>query len=421
MKRKLLKQMRTEWQENLWLIIELSVVFLAIWGMSVVLWSISRGIFEPFGSDPDDVYSLTTQYFKKDSPFYVEGDSTKEFYQNDLRQLVNALRKNPNVAAVAVHNNALPYELSNYGNRLWLVKEEDSVGYGGNFRYATPDIIDVLGVKSLTGSNSGQLKEILRKGELLISNNPEYEKDGNNPNSLIGKQVIMGSDSSTVYRIGDVVQLIRRTEYEAANLGGVIVPMPEDETLWGNVILKLKPGTESRFREEFRDNPDLRRYRNVYLSDLVSLKDMRMLVQKKDEVTIRTYMSMMLCLLITVFLGLVGTFWFRIQQRISEIAIRKVCGASRKNIFRRIIGEGMILLLCSTVIALVCAYPFLSDFEDIVAESFMIYMDSFDDLTEKLILGGATFIIIALGIIISLWCPAHRAMKIEPAIAVKDE
>lgn len=73
MKRKLLKQMRTEWQENLWLIIELSVVFLAIWGMSVVLWSISRGIFEPFGSDPDDVYSLTTQYFKKDSPFLCGG------------------------------------------------------------------------------------------------------------------------------------------------------------------------------------------------------------------------------------------------------------------------------------------------------------------------------------------------------------
>ena len=46
-------------------------------------------------------------------------------------------------------------------------------------------------------------------------------------------------------------------------------------------------------------------------------------------------------LLLNIFLGLLGTFWFRTQQRRSEIALHKVHGASDMSIFTRLISEGL--------------------------------------------------------------------------------
>lgn len=60
MKRKLLKQMRNEWRDNVWLVIELAVVFIAIWGLSTVLWVMTKGAFTPLGVDPENVISLST-------------------------------------------------------------------------------------------------------------------------------------------------------------------------------------------------------------------------------------------------------------------------------------------------------------------------------------------------------------------------
>lgn len=53
-------------------------------------------------------------------------------------------------------------------------------------------------------------------------------------------------------------------------------------------------------------------------------------------------------LLLNIFLGLLGTFWFRTQQRRSEIALHKAHGASDMSIFVRLISEGLLLLLLIT-------------------------------------------------------------------------
>lgn len=97
------------------------------------------------------------------------------------------------------------------------------------------------------------------------------------------------------------------------------------------------------------------------------------------------------------------------QQRTGEIAIRKVCGASRRAIFHRIIGEGMILLLVATALAAAAAWT-------IIFKS-----DPGEDHMPALIIELLTFVIVSVCVVVSLWWPARRAMRIEPAIAIKDE
>ncbi len=426
MKRNLLTQMRNEWKENAWLIIELAVVLSIVWGLSTSLYAQLIGLSEPKGYDPDNVHSIAAFYVSSNSPDYIPVENDWEAYYEDLYRLYAQLKENVNVEAIALHDNAEPYNMSKRNYVLTPAEENDSIIYNANVRFATPDIIDVLGVKSLTGLSPEKLKEILSKGELLITDSRAYQGLGKDPLLLKGKTVFFGNDSSRLFRVGDVVQQIKRNEYEInTEDGNVFFPLNEHQPgMACNILLKLKPGTTDKFYEEFQNNKSLRSSRNVCLCDLTSLMVYKELIQKDNDVNVRVYFSVTLILLITIFLGLLGSFWFRVQQRISEIAIRKVCGANRKQIFVRLITEGLILLFVSTIIVSAIIWP--------VADKFM---DMFIRMSNHLTFEGArliddpvilimeitSVIVIAIGIIISLWYPARKAMQIEPAEAIKAE
>lgn len=426
MKRNLLTQMRNEWKENVWLVIELAVVLLVVWGLSTMLYTKLLGLTEPKGFDPENVYSISVFYMDKGSPDYVAVEDDRDAYYEDLYQLYTRLKENVNVEAIALHQNAMPYSMSQNDANLTPTEGNDTVFYRANFRYATPDIINVLGVKSLTGTPAEKLIEMLKKGELLITDSRPYQKLGRDPLDLIGKTVYYANDSSRRYRIGDVVQQIRRTEYEInGEYGNVIYPLDEQRPgLACNILLKLKPGTADKFYEEFQSNKELRTLRNVYLSDLTSLMEHKELIQKNDDVKVRIYVSGVFLLLVTIFLGLLGSFWFRVQQRISEIAIRKVCGASRKQIFARLITEGLILLFIATIIVSAIIWPVADKFIDkFIIRGYTFMNDYYDWMNNKvfLLMEICSLVLIALGIIFSLWYPARKAMQIEPAEAIKSE
>lgn len=406
--------MITEWRNNLWLIIELVVVFTAIWALGTVLYVKTKGLFTPMGVEPENVYSITSKWISTENPGYSPIDTTVttavQAWIDDLKQIVRAIKENPNVESVGVHSRMIPYNYNYYGIAVEELNNKDSIIYQCNRRDGSPDMIKVLGVKSLTGLTDDQLVEKMRKGEILISNNPRYESQGRDPKDFIGKIAILTGDSTKQYRVGDVVQLIRRTEYEEAWDGCVIVPLDEETEFWGDVAVKVKPGRDKQFKVDFKNNPALRKYRNVYLSDMKSLLDIRETCQKGDEVNVRTFLALMVFLLVTVFLGLLGTFWFRMQQRVSEIAIRKVCGATRGDVFRRILSEGMILLVCAAILVSAIIWPFIETFENMIYERWYVF----------LIVEVITFVFVAVGIVVSLWYPARKAMNIEPAIAIKD-
>ena len=122
----------------------------------------------------------------------------------------------------------------------------------------------------------------------------------------------------------------------------------------------------------------------------------------------------MIFLLINIFLGLLGTFWFRTQQRVQEVALRKVNGATSRSVFGRLITEGLILLAIATPIAfgLDCL---LAHFE--LNSPYYDYLE-WDRMIVCVLIVAA---LMALMIVAGICFPARKAMKIEPAIALKDE
>lgn len=412
MKRKLFTQLLNERRENIWLIVELLVVSIVIWIIGLIMYRSFEFYFDPRGFDYENVYTLKLKYVSDDSPYYTtipEGEESP--YSNDRAEILRRLSENPHVEAVAIHQNAVPYNYNYSGRNISRFDTNDSIPYFGNSRFGTPQVAKALNFKSLTGKTTEQLEQMLRDGQLLISNSYEYSKNGKDPMDLIGARVIIGSDSTKIYTVGDVIHNVRRSDYEGPWGGTIIIPFDENLPPSGNIVLKLHEGHEMRFKEDFRNDPTLRRQRNIYLTDMESLSDIRRTCQHATDTSLHTFETVMFFLLITVFLGMLGAFWFRIQQRVSEIAMRKVCGATRADIFRRILSEGLILLAIAAILMSLLIWPFSG------TVSSLLYVE----WKSMLVLQFITLAIVALGIVASLWAPAKRAMKIEPAVALKGE
>lgn len=416
MKRKLLVQMRNEWRDNIWLVAALIVVSLSVWILSLMLWYEVAGIFIGRGYDFEDVYSIRVESLPSESPEYTDyGENKRSLENEDRLYLMRQIRQSPNVEAAAWSRNALPYTMNFYGNSAFLVGEEqDTIGYIANVRSASPDIVKVLKLKSTTGKSLDELAGRLAARDILIT--VSYNDDKSRPaKELLGKVVSIGHDTTKNYRVADVLEAIHRTDYEITWGGSLIQPVNDEypKSMW-EIAVRVKPSCGDAFIKEFDSTPAMQQHGNLYLSQLTRLADTRRAIQSDTDTSVRITVSLMIVILIVIFLGLLGTFWFRVQQRVAEIAIRKVCGASNMAIFMRIIGEGIILLLMASVIGAILFWTayylnYISTFPITAEKDVNLYAELF------------TVIVVGIGIIISLSWPAYKAMHIEPAIAVKDE
>lgn len=404
--------MLSEWRENIWLLVELAVVSIVIWGIVVMLYGGTYGLRQPRGFDPENVYTAKLREVPEDSPYRVKGE--KENPTNGLREILKNLNDNVYVESAGVISN-IPYSFNFFGCSIMPADVVDTVYYFANQREVTPEIVDVLKIKSLTGVSSAHLKEMLADGKVLISNSRQYESFGRNPMDLKGKRLLINNDSSAIKIVGDVIENVRRNDYEMLDYGTLLVPYKEND-MWGDVLIRIKPGADRSFIEAFKSKPELRGNGNAYLTELKPLSAKRENAHKEMDSQVKTMVVIMLFMLVTIFLGLLGSFWFRMQQRVGEIAIRKVCGASNRDIFRRVISEGMILLTGAVALISACVWPFQSYIVEYLAEQSPVA-----DWQTLLMGEFAAVALVALGIVLSLWYPARRAMSIEPAVAIKTE
>ena len=169
-------------------------------------------------------------------------------------------------------------------------------------------------------------------------------------------------------------------------------------------IQRLKADSEKQFR-----------LGNIFISEIRSFKDIRRNFQQSWSNDVRNYVMGMGFLLLNIFLGLLGTFWFRTQQRRSEIALHKAHGASDMEIFSRLISEGLLLLLLVTPIALIIDYNLAN-----------VELNSWRNGTtlewgRLLLCALISFVLIGLMILIGISIPARKAMKIQPAEVLRSE
>ena len=418
MNKKLFTQIRNEWRSNLWLALELLVVSVVMWYIIDLLYCRLATYLEPRGFDTEHCYLIDMGVLTDKSPDYTPYSDTHK-QSDEVRELVERLRRRPEVEVVSLSMSAYPYNGSNGSAEVdydtlhaprWTIR-----------RIATPDFVRVFRYQGARGETSEQLAEILERGDFLASDNL-YRKYGVPMTSLVGKkEFYLFGDTTQTYRLGAALQNVRWDDYSQASTSYSMVYnmnlLPDD---WINadneLCVRVRADRDQNFMENLKaDSEKQFRIGNLYISDIKSFKDIRRSFQQGDTSQMRILVVGMGFLLLNIFLGLLGTFWFRTQQRRGEIALHKAMGATDGAVFGRLISEGIFLLLIVTVPAIII---------DIVLAHFELNSwrnGTTLEWSRMAFCVASTFILIAAMIGVGIGIPARRAMKVQPAEALHDE
>ena len=112
MTKKLLVQIKNEWRNNLWLALELLVVSVVMWFVVDYLYTGAATYLEPRGFDISHCYLIEMGKLTEKSPDYLSGQ-TDEQEDADILELVDRLRRRPEIEAVSLSQNSYPYNGSN--------------------------------------------------------------------------------------------------------------------------------------------------------------------------------------------------------------------------------------------------------------------------------------------------------------------
>lgn len=148
---------------------------------------------------------------------------------------------------------------------------------------------------------------------------------------------------------------------------------------------------------------------NYWVSEVRDYKGIRAFYLENSERTSahRLVSAMGLFFLVNVFLAVIGTFWFHVSRRRSELGLRMAMGSTRKGIEGLMIGEGLLLLAIASVPGLlICLNLAVAD----IVPCGVIRFTAISLLT-----GG----VLALVVFLAIWYPARKAARQEPADALR--
>ncbi|WP_300813691.1 FtsX-like permease family protein [uncultured Bacteroides sp.] len=418
MNKKLFTQIRNEWRSNLWLALELLVVSVVMWYIIDLLYCRLATYMEPRGFDTEHCYLINMGVLTdKSSDYTPYNDAHKQ--SDEVREMVERLRRRPEVEAVSLSQNSYPY---NGSNATEVVRCDTMTSpYWTIRRIATPDFVRVFRYHGTRGETPEQLAEIVERGDFLASDNL-YRKYGVPMTSLVGKkEFYLFGDTVQTHCLGAALQNVRYDDYSQASFCySMVYNMNLLSDGWINadneLCVRVRADRDRNFMENLKaDSEKQFRIGNLYISDIKSFRNIRHSYQKYYASQMRNFFVGMGFLLLNIFLGLLGTFWFRTQQRRSEIALHKAMGATDGAVFGRLMSEGIFLLLIVTVLAVII---------DIVLAHFEL--NSWRNGTtlewpRLAFCAAATFVLIAAMIGVGIGLPARRAMKVQPAEALHDE
>lgn len=432
MSRRLLKQMATEWSSNIWLVVELIVVSVVLWYISDFLYIKADVALQPMGLQTERVFTVSLTAIDPSAPDWNPADSTENTHADNSRILYERIKADPAVEIAARTYFGVPNEFNLSGTNLFNADDTDSLAVIGTIsqRFITPEYIEMFSIRGTNGESPAEMRRIFESGKILATSDMIFckfphkqydswkeiydEMDGYDVREMLSRQFYIGSDSTEI-SIGGIIEPIKRSIHERP-MPQILLPMAEGNELnTARILVKVRPDAVDGFEKHILGS-SWTRSGNIYISDIAEVDSLGYYHRVQKSAEIRNHIALMVFVLVSIFLGLLGTFWFRTQQRVGEIAIRKVNGATSRSIFRRLISEGLILLTVATIPALGLDW-LLTHLELNSARLWVYYFEPL----RFIACAAFAYLTLALMIVSGIWFPASRAMRVDPAVAIKDE
>ncbi len=413
-----LHMIRARFRSNGWVLAELFVVFLVMWYLCDSLGCLKYTFYRPLGMDISHVYQLST----------IEGGESRDTTLTTVDKYFNLLEKLqalPEVECAALSYFSLPMSGQ---NSYSMMAANDSVGLNVRNLFVTADYCRVF---RMTEDERHPFAGLPTDGYHVMLTKRAYELFKEHvPGFSLDTKLFDGRDTSEVFTQCGVIGSIRTYRYgsDARSVFHRIDRAFSNENFdnnWAQLTFRLKPSADTpdfraRFNREIAPRLDVD---NVFVADAVPYTTQQHLfeVMNGDVDRVNTQMLVAFFLLVNVFLGLIGTFWYRTRRRRSEIGLRMSMGSSRRNIFCLLMGEGLLLLTMAALPAMFICYA-VAIAEPSVGHTALISTWPVKWSGVRFLLGSVgAWLLMALMVVVGIWFPAHKAMRIQPADALHEE
>lgn len=415
----LLKLLWKQRRQNAWIAAELFLVFILLWYIIDYFTTIGYADSIDSAYDIRDTYQVRLTTVPVSSPNYIHYENTEEQASDRYLSIIERIRQYPQVEEVCLTLDSSPYNPSYMDNQMG---KDSSNRVQFQYLPVTPSYFDVFKVRSLNSEDPSALKNALNEKNIVISRKlAEALFPGEQAK---GQSIYMDNDNS--FRIGDVCGALKRDDYSHEERAAYFLlstssfkEWDEKQLAWSlGISIRVKPGlNEQKFIENFqRDMREQINVSNFMLSKVNSYYDLRERLYLTNGVTdaIRYRIAFMAFLVFNIFLGIIGTFWFRNEYRKPEIGLRLAIGSTRSQILQIMIGEGWLLLsLVAIPAAILCVN--LAKLEFISTNIMQInFFRIFFGLS-------ITYLFMAFVIMLGAWYPAWLSSRIAPADTLRSE
>jgi putative ABC transport system permease protein len=110
-------------------------------------------------------------------------------------------------------------------------------------------------------------------------------------------------------------------------------------------------------------------------------------------------------------IGIYGVMAYFVQQHLKDISIRIALGGNRSDVARLVIGQAMVLVIGGVVVGAVAAFAATR-----LMSSLLFGVSAADPLTFSAV--SALMVLVAL---VACAMPAWRAMRVQPAVVLRNE
>jgi putative ABC transport system permease protein len=390
--------------------VALAVMLLAAAGLT--LKSFWRSQQVPLGFNPHGVLSMAIAL---PASHYDSPEKIVRFY-NQLLDKVKAL---PGVSAAAICNNA-PFDHEEWDSSFHITgAPPDPPGQEptSEMSIISADYFRVVGMSNLSGRNFGNEDISGRPGAVIIDELAAQRFfPGANP---IGRQiddpVTIGEQNAVPLTIVGIVSHTRNNapgdKVDLRNLPMMYFSAAQFAKTQQGLMVRAQPGYNPHslvvpIKQQIASLDS-----EQAVSDVATMEENigdSLAPRRLSMILLGVFAGLALCL---ASIGLYGVMALAVTQRTRELGIRLALGAHRADVFRLVLGQGMLMVMIGLAAGLLVA---ASTGRGLA--SLLYNVSAWDPFAFF----GAV-VTLALVALVACWLPALRATRVDPIVALRAE
>jgi putative ABC transport system permease protein len=379
---------------------EVAICLVLLIGAGLMIKSFARLLDVNPGYSAENVLTMNVSL---SGSKYREAPERRAFFDQALQRMASS----PGVEGAGV---VLGAPLSGgIGSRYFQIEgrppQPPGQGYNANINAASGDYFRTMGIPLIQGREFDE-RDVTGSPDVVIINQRMAQQFWPDEDPL-GQRISAGDQTwrTIVGIVGDVRQAALETEARAE----LFYPFFQVDFGSGTFVVRTSNDPKTMIaalRKEVqavdKDQPLFRvRTMNEVLGQVVAPRRLNMLL-------LGIFAGVALVL---AAVGLYGVMSYSVTQRTREIGIRQALGATRRDVTKLVIGQGMVLSLVGVGVGLVASF-FLTR----PMASLLFGVSAADPVTFAVI--SLILIGVALG---ASYIPARRATRVDPMIALRHE